>query len=165
LGNNRPGMFFKRKKSKMQFAESPRQQSSEATFISRDMTVEGNLMCEGELHIDGSINGSVKAHVCLVDSNAQVTGSITADTLYIYGQVNGPVDAANVHIYASANVRGDVTNESISIENGAVIHGSIRNGRSSVAFAPQISTSTLFNQLDQQSSDDYRPVKVVKPRG
>jgi cytoskeletal protein CcmA (bactofilin family) len=156
-------MFFRRKKSKLQFADSPRQQSSEATFISRDMTIEGNLFCDGELHVDGQINGSVKANVCLVDGNAQITGSITAETLYIYGQVNGPVDAANVHIYASANVRGDVSNDSISIENGAVIHGSIRNGRSSSVFSPQISTSTLFNQLDQQH-EDYRPVKVVKPR-
>ncbi len=156
-------MFFKRKKAN-HLLESPRQQASEATFISRDMTVDGNLTCDGELHIDGRVNGAIKATVCLVDANAQVTGEISAETLYIYGHVNGPVDAAHVHIYASANVRGDVTNGSISIENGAVIHGSIRNGNTGSTLN-QISSSTLFNQLDQTMSDDYRPVKVVKPRG
>jgi cytoskeletal protein CcmA (bactofilin family) len=164
-------MFFRRKKSTANFAESPRQ-PSEATFISRDMTVEGNLYCEGELHIDGRVNGGVKAQVCLIDGNAVVSGEISAETLYIYGQVNGPVDAAHVHIYASANVRGDVTNDSISIENGAVIHGSIRNGRSTLpptsSYNSAFSNSPLFGGIDSSPTDtsqEYRPVKVVKPRG
>ncbi len=146
---------------------------SESTFIGRDMRVDGNLSCDGELHIDGRVNGSIRAQVCLVDANATVTGDISADTVYIYGEINGPVDAANVHIYASAHVRGDVTNDSISIENGAVIHGSIRNGRSTFQSASPFGNSvlpngSLFSNADQTyaaDNHDYRPVKVVNPRG
>jgi cytoskeletal protein CcmA (bactofilin family) len=164
-------MFFKRSRKGNGQAEPP-PPPSDATFIARDMKIEGNLVCNGELHIDGQIVGSVRAQVCLVDANASVTGDISADTVYIYGEVVGPVDATNVHIYASARVRGDVSNESISIENGASIQGSIRNGRqptlgASYTTSP-FSNATLFGNLDQNYKDDYqdyRPVKVVTPRG
>jgi cytoskeletal protein CcmA (bactofilin family) len=169
------GMFFKRSKKANGRAAEPPPPPSEATFISRDMRVDGNLNCDGELHIDGRVNGSIRAHVCLVDANANVTGDISADTVYIYGEVNGPVDAGNVHIYASAHVRGDVTNDTISIENGAVIHGSIRNGRTALQSSSSFNGSTiqsgsLFSNFDQSYNSnvdpqDYRPVKVVNPRG
>jgi cytoskeletal protein CcmA (bactofilin family) len=161
-------MFFKRKRKGNGQAVPPLQSPSESTFIARDMKVEGNLICNGEIHIDGRITGSVRAVVCLVDVNASVTGDISADTVYIYGEVNGPVDAANVHIYASANVRGDVSNDTISIENGAVIQGSIRNGRGHSYANGAFATAPLFGNLEQPLKDtyqDYRPVKVVNPRG
>ncbi len=165
-------MFFKRSKKGNGAAEPP-PVPSEATFISRDMKVDGNLVCAGELHVDGRVTGSIRAQVCLVDVNAIVTGDISADAVYIYGEVNGPVDAGTVHIYASANVRGDVTNDAISIENGAVIHGSIRNGRSALSAASAFGSSAfptggLFGGLDQsykETESDYRPVKTVNPRG
>ncbi len=161
-------MFFRRKKKVNGQAVTSRQTHAEATFIARDMKVEGNLICSGELHIDGRVSGSVRAVVCLVDVNASVTGDISADTVYIYGEVNGPIDAANVNIYASANVRGDVSNDTISIENGAVIQGSIRNGRSHAFANDGYASATLFGNMDQagnQTYPDYRPVKVVNPRG
>jgi cytoskeletal protein CcmA (bactofilin family) len=165
-------MFFKRSKKPNGRGTEVVPPPSDATFISRDMVVDGNLKCDGELHVDGRVNGSIRAHVCLIDANANVTGDISADTVYIYGEVNGPVDAATVHIYASAHVRGDVTNDTISIENGAVIHGSIRNGRSNFSGQNPFSSSmmqsaNLFNSMDtnyNSDEQDYRPVKVVKPR-
>jgi cytoskeletal protein CcmA (bactofilin family) len=162
-------MFFRRSKKGNGQAKPPQPQA-EATYVGRDMKIEGNLTCAGELHIDGSIIGSIRAQVCLVDANASVTGDISADTVYIYGEVNGPVDAGNVHIYASAHVRGDVTNDAISIENGAVIQGSIRNGRTTLGAASPFSgfASGMFNATETafgNENQDYRPVKVVNPRG
>lgn len=165
-------MFFRRSRKGNGQAEPPPPPPSDATFIARDMKIEGTLVCVGELHIDGRVIGSVRAQICLVDVHASVTGDISADTVYIYGEVVGPVDANNVHIYASAQVRGDVSNESISIENGASIQGSIRNGRAQALAAPLGATpfpsASLFGNMDQNYADnyqDYRPVKVVTPRG
>jgi cytoskeletal protein CcmA (bactofilin family) len=166
-------MFFRRTKKANGHAEPPPQPASEATYIARDMKIEGNLICAGELHIDGRVSGSVRAQVCLVDAHASITGDISADTVYIYGEVNGPVDAGTVHIYASAQVRGDVTNDAISIENGAMIQGSIRNGRTGFAAgnsfgATSLNSATLFGTPENafgKDYPDYRPVKVVNPRG
>jgi cytoskeletal protein CcmA (bactofilin family) len=162
-------MFFKRKmfSRKGNGAAS----ASEPTIIARDMTVEGNLYCDGELHIDGTVIGSVKAAVCIVEATGSVTGEVAADALYIHGQINGPVDAGHVRIYAGSQVKGDVLNETISIEDGAYIHGSIRHGRGagSILAAGQPSANPFEavapNSNQPATVEDLRPIRVVRPRG
>jgi cytoskeletal protein CcmA (bactofilin family) len=164
-------MFFKRKLFSRKNGGSP--SGSEPTIISRDMTVEGNLYSDGELHIDGTVIGSVRAAVCIVEATGSVTGEVTADALYVHGQITGPVDAGHVRIYAGSQVKGDVLNETISIEDGAYLHGSIRQGRnqSSILSAGQPSANPFEavapnnNQPIADPVEDLRPIRVVRPRG
>jgi cytoskeletal protein CcmA (bactofilin family) len=164
-------MFFKRKIFSRKNASAAA--AAEPTIISSDMTVEGNLFSEGELHIDGTVIGSVKAAVCIVEATGSITGEVNADALYIHGQVTGPIDAGHVRIYAGSQVKGDVFNETISIEDGAYLHGSIRQGRShsSILSAAQPSANPFEavapnnNQPSNGSVEDLRPIRVVRPRG
>lgn len=116
-------MIFKRSKP----APRPAPVASEPSYIARDTTVEGNLLSDGEIHIDGSINGMVRAHTCLVDARGEVRGQISAEIVYVRGRVIGPISGVHVQIEKGAHVEGDVTNETISIENGAYVLGSIRH--------------------------------------
>jgi cytoskeletal protein CcmA (bactofilin family) len=169
-------MFFKNKF--FSNGGSGKSVRSEPTIIARDMTVEGNLICDGELHIDGTVLGSVRAAVCVVEATGTVSGEVSADSLYIHGQVNGPIDAGNVRIYAGSQVKGDVVNETISIEDGAYVHGSIRQGRgfaAQPAMASQKKPAQPVNgnpfeamtpAKDPMSDnvEDLRPIRVVNPR-
>lgn len=116
-------MLFKRSKP------APRQApvAAEPSYIARDTTVEGNVMTDGEIHIDGSVHGMVRAHTCLVDARGEVRGEISAEIVYVRGRVIGPIHGIHVQIQAGAHVEGDITNETISIENGAYVLGSIRH--------------------------------------
>jgi cytoskeletal protein CcmA (bactofilin family) len=145
---------------------------AEPTVIARNMTVEGNLMCDGELHVDGTIIGSVRAGVCVVEATGSITGEVYADALYVHGMVTGPVDAGHVRIYAGSQVKGDVANETISIEDGAYLHGSIRHGRGGVRGAPVMSEHPAGNPFEPMAPnnnqpinvEDLRPIRVVRPR-
>jgi cytoskeletal protein CcmA (bactofilin family) len=100
-------MFFKSKKKTRELQQA----TSEPSYVARDTSLEGNLICDGEIHIDGAVRGSVRAHTCLVDNNGEVHGEITAEIVYVRGRVIGPVTGTHVFIHASAHVEGNVTNE------------------------------------------------------
>jgi cytoskeletal protein CcmA (bactofilin family) len=154
-------MIFKRAKP-----PTPKQPASNAepSYIARDTTVHGDLISEGEIHVDGAVHGSVRAHTCLIDKRGEVRGEVSADIIYVRGRVIGPINGIHVQIEAGAHVEGDVTNETISIENGAFVLGSIRHaqpapGRAVDVFAKIEGPET--KKLDL-ISENVRPFKAPK---
>lgn len=169
-------MIFKRPK---QTANGIRSVSGAApSMVAQDVTIEGNVTTTGELHIDGTVYGAVRARSCVVDLNGFVHGEIIADEVYIRGRVIGPIHGTNVNLYAGAQVEGDILNETISIENGANIYGMISRAEAPLAngnavangIGPDTSGHTpslSFGQdklFDEMSDNTYRPIKVVRPR-
>lgn len=123
-------MIFKRNKP------APRQDAAafepvvtetavEPSFIARDTTVEGNISSSGEIHIEGELRGSVRAFTCLIDTEGQVNGGVSAQYVVVRGRVLGPITAAHVTIQKGAHVEGNVVHEGLSIEHGAFVMGSI----------------------------------------
>ena len=139
-------------------------------MVAQDVTIEGNITTTGELHVDGTVYGAVRARSCVVDLNGFIHGEITADEVYIRGRVIGPIRGTHVNLYAGAQVEGDILNETISIENGANIYGMISRAEApgtnghAVPDAPGHTPSLSFTQDNYQSDDSYRPIKVVRPR-
>jgi cytoskeletal protein CcmA (bactofilin family) len=169
-------MIFKR--SKQSSLENTIVQNARPTLIAQDVTVEGNVTTSGELHIDGTIYGIVRARSCVIDMNGFVHGEIIAEDIFIRGRVVGPIRGTHVNLYAGAQVEGDILNETISIENGANVYGMIsradvpmagvrppspENGLDRYSQSPTISFGQ-DNYFDSNSDDSYRPIKVVRPR-
>jgi cytoskeletal protein CcmA (bactofilin family) len=121
-------MIFGRKKK---YSQQPRNAqpptAADPSFIGRNCIFEGHITCDGELHIDGTIRGTVQAGMCVVDEAGVVQGTVSGDVIHVRGRVLGPIQGSNVFIHAGAHVEGDVFNDSISIENGAYVYGSIRH--------------------------------------
>jgi cytoskeletal protein CcmA (bactofilin family) len=161
-------MFFKRKNK----GRENQQVVVDPSYIARDSSLEGNIICDGEIHIDGAVRGSVRAQTCLVDSHGEVHGEVSAQVVFIRGRVIGPVNGTHVHIHAGAHVEGNVTNETISIENGAYVYGSIRHGgapvQPSMMVQKILAKDPIINvepmALVQESEDNVRPIKSSKPR-
>jgi cytoskeletal protein CcmA (bactofilin family) len=154
-------MIFKRAKPSI-----PKQPAinAEPSYIARDTTVHGDLMSEGEIHIDGAVHGSVRAHTCLIDKRGEVRGEVSADIIYVRGRVIGPINGVHVQIEAGAHVEGDVTNETISIENGAFVLGSIRHAQPAPGRAVDVFAKIEGpekNKLDL-ISENVRPFKPPK---
>ncbi len=96
------------------------------SILTSDMVLEGNLATNGELQIDGTVHGAVRAAVCIIEANGAVHGSVAAEEVFIRGRVIGPICGVHVTVVAGGHVEGDVLNQSIAIENGAYIDGKIR---------------------------------------
>ncbi len=156
-------MFFNRKKKKP--AQPPRgaqvHAAPEPSFIGRNCVFEGNITCDGELHIDGTVRGTVQAGMCVIDEAGVVHGSLSGDVVHVRGRVLGPIQGSNVFIHAGAHVEGEVFNDTISIENGAYVYGSIRHN---TAPAPQPSLLNATNPLPVTTPESQNSLRVVSNR-
>jgi cytoskeletal protein CcmA (bactofilin family) len=113
-------MFFsKKKKPALKTSNGAAQKSAEPSFVGRNCIFDGHITCDGELHIDGTVRGTVQAGLCVVDVAGVVQGTVSGDVVHVRGRVIGPIEGRNVFIHAGAHVEGDVFNDTISIENGA----------------------------------------------
>jgi cytoskeletal protein CcmA (bactofilin family) len=123
-------MIFDRFRNKANTSVAPSRQrrrtSGRPTTISSEVIIEGHLVTNGEIQIDGTINGDVRARVCVVDANGVIHGEVYAEEVLVRGRVIGPIRGIHVHILAGGHVEGDVINETLSVENGAYIDGKIR---------------------------------------
>ena len=93
------------------------------SIISRDLNIVGDLLSEGEIQIDGGVNGDIRARVLIIGETANVKGEIVADTIRIHGSVEGQIKAKVVKLAQSAHVVGDILHEDLSIETGAFLEG------------------------------------------
>ena len=97
------------------------------SIISSDFEIVGDLKSDGEIQIDGTVKGDIKAHMLTVGEQGKVDGSTVAETVRIFGTVNGRVQAKNVHLDKSARVTADITHETLTIEAGAYFEGQVQS--------------------------------------
>jgi cytoskeletal protein CcmA (bactofilin family) len=156
-------MIFKRKTVERRPApaslgDSPSQVAAEPSFIGQDARFQGNIVTQSEIHIDGTVDGSVQAHTCLVDRNGEVNGSISAQFVVVRGRVLGPITATQVTIQKGAHVEGEVMHEGLSIEHGAYVMGTITQGGASTPQGLANSFGgSLFQPRQQAPSDEDLP--------
>ncbi|MEQ9326221.1 MAG: polymer-forming cytoskeletal protein [Rhodospirillales bacterium] len=115
--------MFSKNSKEPQGSQSVATRSSVPSIISVDLKVQGNLISEGEIQLDGAVTGDVTAHALTIGQSGSVTGEIDAETIRVHGSVNGQIRAKSVFLAKSARVRGDVIHESLAIEPGALLEG------------------------------------------
>ena len=163
-------MFFRKQKAVGNDNE-PRETAP--TVIGRDTTFNGTIESDGEVHVDGTVRGSVSARVCHVGATGQIEGDVLADDVYVRGRVSGPIRGHHVHLQSGARVDGDIVNQTIMIDNGAQLNGAVWRsdnplGQEQTAPGqPTLSTaaSPLFaSSLWNRENDDFRPLQAIRPK-
>lgn len=96
------------------------------SIISSDLTITGDLSSEGEIQVDGVVEGDIKCKALVIGVKGSVTGEIVADSVRLHGEVNGRMQAKSVFLAATARMMGDVSHESLAIEPGAFLEGHCR---------------------------------------
>lgn len=96
------------------------------SIISADLRILGDILCDGDIQIEGVVEGDVKSKSLTVGESALVKGSVMCETARIRGTVDGEIFARTVFLARTSRVRGDITHESIAIEAGAYLDGRCR---------------------------------------
>ena len=104
-------------------AAGERKAPKPASLISQDLTLEGGVVGEGELHVDGVIRGDVRVGRLTLGDTGHIEGSIQAETVDIRGRIIGTITAKQVRLFGTAYVDGDITHEQLSVETGAFFQG------------------------------------------
>lgn len=93
------------------------------SIISADLRIVGDLNSDGEIQIDGTIDGDIRTKSLLVGETAHIKGEIVADKIQVHGKITGQIKARSVTLARSAHVVGDILHEDLAIENGAFLEG------------------------------------------
>ncbi|MEM1307000.1 MAG: polymer-forming cytoskeletal protein [Pseudomonadota bacterium] len=115
----------------------PRQTERQvASMIGPDLTIMGNLISKGEVHIEGEVQGDIHGTNVLIGEKARITGGVVAEDVVVRGQVMGSVRGKKVALQASSHVEGDIFHKSLAIEQGAFFEGKSRRAEDPTA-SPQ----------------------------
>jgi len=96
------------------------------SLLSNDLTIKGNLITSGDIQIEGTIEGDVRAHLVTVGETATIKGEIAADDVVVNGRVIGRLRGLKVRLTATARVEGDIVHKTIAIESGAHFEGTVQ---------------------------------------
>jgi cytoskeletal protein CcmA (bactofilin family) len=104
---------------------SPIEQAS----IGRTLVIKGEISGSESLYIDGKVEGTLtfKDHRVTVGRNGVVAANIAAREVVIMGKVTGNIECSDrVDIRSEGSLTGDIVSQRISVEDGALLRGSVQ---------------------------------------
>ena len=108
--------------------ESSGSQSRTVSVLGGGMTVAGDVTGQGELRIEGRVEGSVstKGRV-IVDASGEVEGGIEAEEVIASGKVSGNIKAKGAaRLKKGCHVEADIEASVIELEEGGVVNGRLQ---------------------------------------
>ena len=101
--------------------------SPSRAIIDACLQIDGNLTTEGEVQVDGRINGNIRCAHLTVGREAVITGDITAEEIVVRGKVTGIIRGNRVILQDGAQVESEIFQSKLTIEEGANFKGMIRD--------------------------------------
>ncbi len=89
-------------------------QSRIDSLIGAATRIEGNIVFNGGLRVDGSVRGNVQAvpdqsATLVVSEQARIEGEVQSAHIVVNGTINGPLHASEtLELQARCKVRGDI---------------------------------------------------------
>lgn len=130
----------------------------EQATIGRSLVIKGEVSGAESLYIDGRIEGSVNLtdNRITIGRNGTVAANIVAREVVIMGKVHGNIQCSDrLDIRSEGSLTGDVVTPRISVEDGAMIKGSV-----------QVRTADGKNDKHQhqhQGQGQAKPAEQTKP--
>jgi len=129
----------------------------EQASIGRSLTIKGEISGGESLYIDGRIEGTINIpeHRVTVGRNGSVTADVNAREVVIMGKVHGNVICSDrLDIRSEGSVTGDVVVQRISVEDGAILKGSV-----------QVQASNeKKNQHQNKNAEAAKPMATEAPK-
>ena len=105
--------------------KNPMEINEEVTIIGNGVVIEGKLQSNGNVRIDGKVQGDVSAKANVtVGEKGEIFGQINAEIVTIGGRVDGSVSGKEkVVLESKAQLKGDLTTKILVVEAGARFDG------------------------------------------
>lgn len=110
------------------------------TIIGPSIKVKGNFHGQGNIIIEGMVEGSIKTDkFLLIGDKSKISANIEAKDAKIGGEVNGNINISGyLEINSSAKINGDIKTSQISVARGALLNGQlIMNKNSETLSSPK----------------------------
>ena len=103
------------------------------SIISGDVKLVGKLVSQGDLDINGHIEGDVRAATLTIGETGAVKGEVIAETVIVKGSIEGRIRGRKVQLCTGAKVRGDIFHASLAIEPNAIFEGAVKHDQDPMA--------------------------------
>ena len=97
-----------------------------ASNIGSELLITGNVISNGEVRLDGQVQGEIECALLVLGENSQLEGTAIADEVVVGGRLIGSVRAVRLRLQASSHVEGNLLCQSLEIEQGAYFDGHSR---------------------------------------
>ncbi len=108
------------------YKPAPPKAKPPASLLSADLHVTGNMKTTGDIQVEGTVEGDIRAHLLTIGDSATIKGEVVADDVVINGRIVGRVRGLKVRLTSTARVEGDIIHKTIAIESGAHFEGSVQ---------------------------------------
>lgn len=106
------------------------------SIISADVKMTGTIVSQGEIDINGQIEGDVRASALTVGETGAVKGEVVAESVVVRGTIEGRIRGRKVQLCTGAKVRGDIFHASLAIEPNAIFEGAVKHAQDPMADQP-----------------------------
>lgn len=139
------------------------------TLISSRTSVQGDMHFSGGLHIDGKVQGTLRADengdaVVRISDVGEVDGDVIAPHIIVNGTVHGDVYASkHIELASKASIKGNVYYHLIEMAMGAEVNGKLVHHEDPAELPADIKSKVPnLKMLDEKKADHVKPA-VPKP--
>lgn len=133
------------------------------SVITSDVNVLGNIVSDGNMDFDGTLNGNIRCNILTIRANGTIKGEVVANTVMIYGRVKGLIRAKNVQLFSTCNVEGIIMHETVAIEDGAFIDGKFkRTDKVQVDEEEEDNSSNTNFAFDESNTLDSKVLENIR---
>ncbi len=99
--------------------------AAQQSIIGADLTIKGDLVCDGDLRVDGRVDGDIVCRTLTLGDAPVINSKVKADEVQICGEFSGEIRARTVILKDSARVKADIYQENLVLERGATFEGHV----------------------------------------
>lgn len=121
-------------KGSTSFSSSSAGSGNAINIISPGTRIEGEIYSNGDIRIDGVVDGFVntKAKV-VVGPKGMVKGEMTCDSADVTGKIDGKLTVRNeLYLKSTAYITGELNTHKLVVESGAFINGNCIVGKQTI---------------------------------
>ncbi len=126
-------------KSSNSFSSSAAAGGNAINIISPGTRIEGEIYSNGDIRIDGVVDGFVntKAKV-VIGPKGMVKGELVCDSADVTGKIDGKLTVKNeLYLKSSAYITGELNTHKLVVESGAFINGNCVVGKQNTTITNQ----------------------------
>ena len=100
----------------------------QVAWIGQRVKIEGNIISDQDIRIDGSVHGSIEVgqHEVVLGAGSEVKADVNARSVLVGGKIEGDVTASDrIQIQSTGILFGDVASPRLIIQDGGMLRGKV----------------------------------------